>query len=45
MIITGLQHHNGDDKIILKRLGHERNITVILSRKDKKEDNYQSSQN
>ena len=34
MVITGLQHHNGAQKIVLKRLGCNKNITVTMNRKD-----------
>lgn len=34
LTITGLVHHHNEDKIVLKRLGVKRNITVTLQRKD-----------
>ena len=34
MVITGLQHHDGAQKIVLKRLGCNKNITVTMNRKD-----------
>lgn len=35
IVITGLQYHNDEDKIVLKRLGCNKNIRVTMLRKEK----------
>ena len=35
IVITGLKYHNNEDKIVLKRLGCNKNIRVTMVRKNK----------